>query len=156
MPNETDRNPDGTTVIKIVKIMNGTDIVCHIPQVANQQRNPLLTLDKPLEIKYVPQITNLGIKDYIALVKWAAYTNDQLVTIPKDKILTITNASAEMIKSYTQVISDYTNHDKVMRREDNPRTERLMDREMMNQDELDEYEEIFEAFNDVKKKSTIH
>ena len=60
--------------IKIVKIINGTDIVCHIPTVANQQRNPLLTLDKPLEIKYVPQITNIGIKDYIALVKWAAYT----------------------------------------------------------------------------------
>ena len=156
MPNETDRNPDGTTVIKIVQIMNGADIVCVIPATADQQKSPLLTLDKPLEIKYVPQITNIGVKDYIALVKWAAYTNDQLVTIPKDKILTITNASEEMIKSYKQVIHDYTNHDKVMRREDNPRTERLMDREMMNQDELDEYEEIFEAFNDVKKKSTIH
>ena len=155
MPNETDRNPDGTTVIKIVKIMNGADIVCVIPATADQQKSPLLTLDKPLEIKYVPQITNIGVKDYIALVKWAAYTNDQLVTIPKDKILTITNASEEMIKSYKQVIHDYTNHDKVMRREDNPRTERLMDREMMRQDELDEYEEIFEAFNDVKKKSTI-
>lgn len=151
-----DKNNETKPEIKIVKIMNGTDIVCHIPQVANQQRNPLLTLDKPLEIKYVPQITNLGIKDYIALVKWAAYTNDQLVTIPKDKILTITNASAEMIKSYTQVISDYTNHDKVMRREENPRTERLMDREVMREEELEEYDEIFEAFNDIKKKSTLH
>tara|TARA_B100000900_G_scaffold299771_1_gene258319 strand:+ start:4069 stop:4539 length:471 start_codon:yes stop_codon:yes gene_type:complete len=156
MPDKTDRNPDGTTSIKIVKIMNGADIVCVIPATVDQQKSPLLTLDKPLEIKYVPQITNIGVKDYIALVKWAAYTNDQLVTIPKDKILTITNASEEMIKSYKQVIHDYTNHDKVMRREDNPRTERLMDREMMRQDELDEYEEIFEAFNDVKKKSTIH
>ncbi len=155
MPNEQDRKPVSPQ-IKIVKIMNGADIVCVIPATAEQQKSPLLTLDKPLEIKYVPQITNIGVKDYIALVKWAAYTNDQLVTIPKDKILTITNASEEMIKSYKQVIHDYTNHDKVMRREDNPRTERLMDREMMRQDELDEYEEIFEAFNDVKKKSTIH
>ena len=156
MADEQKYNPDGTTTIKIIKILNGTDIVCVIPQGGAAQNSPLLTLDKPLEIKYVPQITNIGVKDYIALVKWAAYTNDQLVTIPKDKILTITNASEEMIKSYKQVIHDYTNHDKVMRREDNPRTERLMDREMMRQDELDEYEEIFEAFNDVKKKSTIH
>ena len=142
--------------IKIVKIINGTDIVCHIPTVANQQRNPLLTLDKPLEIKYVPQITNIGIKDYIALVKWAAYTNDHMVTIPKDKILTITNASEQMIKSYTQVITDYNNHDKVMRRKDNPLTQKLMDREIMRDEELEEYDEIFDTFTDIKKKTTFH
>ena len=45
----------------------------------------------------LPQITNIGIKDYIGLVKWAKHTNDKLVAY-KDKILTITNASNEMIK----------------------------------------------------------
>ena len=96
--NPKDMNPDGTTTVKIVKIINGTDVVCVIPTNKETPNSPLLTLDKPLEIKYVPQITNLGIKDYIALVKWAGYTQDQLVTIPKDKILTINNSSDDMIR----------------------------------------------------------
>ena len=44
---ENKHNPDGTTTIKIVKILNGTDIVCVINQA--EQNSPLLTLDKPLE-----------------------------------------------------------------------------------------------------------
>ena len=152
-PNEI--KSDGTTKIKIIKLINGTDIVCEIAHA--EQNKPLLTLDKPLEVKYVPQITNIGIKDYIALVKWAGYTNDKLVTIPKDKILTITNASNEMIKSYRNVIVDYNNYDKLVRREENERTRKLMDREMMSAAEREEFEEIFDDFDDLKKKDkTIH
>ena len=29
--NPKDMNPDGTTTVKIVKIINGTDVVCVIP-----------------------------------------------------------------------------------------------------------------------------
>ena len=39
---------------------------------------PLLRLDKPLQIKYVPQIA-LGFRDYIALIRWTNYTNDHVV-----------------------------------------------------------------------------
>ena len=57
----------------------------------------LIRLDKPLQIKYVPQITPMGFRDYIAMIRWTNYTNaDKIVTIPKDKIMTITNASLEM------------------------------------------------------------
>jgi len=158
-PNEM--NPDGTTVIKVVKIINGTDVVCVIPQNKETAASPLLTLDKPLEIKYVPQITNLGIKDYIALVKWAGYTQDQLVTIPKDKILTITNASDEMIKSYRAVVGEYNLSDKLHRRENTPRTRKLMDREIMSRIEQEELGDLLEEeFRDIAdnriKKRTIH
>ena len=85
------------------------------------------------------------------------YTNDKLVTIPKDKILTITNASNEMIKSYRNVIVDYNNYDRLVRREENERTRKLMDREMMSPSEREEFEEIFDDFDDLKKKDkTIH
>ena len=158
-PNEM--NPDGTTVIKVVKIINGTDVVCVIPTDKDTPNSPLLTLDKPLEVKYVPQITNIGIKDYIALVKWAGYTQDQLVTIPKDKILTITNASDEMIKSYRAVIGEYNLAYKVIRREDTPRTRKLMDREIMSKIEQEELGDLLEEeFKDIAdhriKKRTIH
>ena len=156
MSNSAEVNKDGTTKIKVIKLINGTDIVCEIAHA--EQKLPLITLDKPLEIKYVPQITNIGIKDYIALVKWAGYTNDKHITIPKDKIMTITNASKEMIKSYRAVIVDYNTYDKLVRREDNERTRKLMDREMMSPSEREEFEDIFDDFEDIKKKTkkTLH
>ena len=156
MSNSAEVNKDGTTKIKVIKLINGTDIVCEIAHA--EQEQPLITLDKPLEIKYVPQITNIGIKDYIALVKWAGYTNDKHITIPKDKIMTITNASKEMIKSYRAVIVDYNTYDKLIRREENERTKKLMDREMMSPSEREEFEDIFDDFEQFKKKTkeTLH
>jgi hypothetical protein len=55
----------------------------------------------------VPQITVQGFKDYIALIRWTAYTNDEQITIPKDKIMTITNANDSMSKSYLGVVDTY-------------------------------------------------
>ena len=70
-------------------------------------KSPLLRLDRPLLIKYVPSMTSMGFKDYVALIKWASYTDDKIITIPKDKILTITNACAEVIKSYNDIKREY-------------------------------------------------
>ena len=138
------------TTVKIIKLINGDDIVTVLPTGDKQlpDNGPLIRLDKPLQIKYVPQITPMGFRDYIAMIRWTNYTNDKIVTIPKDKILTITNASNEMIKSYRSVIVDYNNYDKLVRREENERTRKLMDREMMSPSEREEFEEIFDDFDD--------
>ena len=62
-----------------------------------------------------------------------------------------------MIKSYRNVIVDYNNYDRLVRREENERTRKLMDREMMSPSEREEFEEIFDDFDDLKKKDkTIH
>jgi hypothetical protein len=52
-------------------------------------------------------MTMTGFKDYIALIKWCSYTPDKVITIPKNKIMTITNASAEMISSYVNIAVNY-------------------------------------------------
>ena len=52
-------------------------------------------------------MTSMGFKDYVALIKWVSYTNDKIITIPKDKIVTITKASDEIIKSYNEIKTDY-------------------------------------------------
>ena len=67
----------------------------------------LLRLQRPLQVKYVPQITPTGFKDYIALIRWVNFTPDNIITIPKDKIMTIAGASQEMIKSYQMIEKDY-------------------------------------------------
>ena len=44
-------------------------------------------------IKYVPQVTEFGISDYINLVKWVGLQMIRLLQYSKDKILTIANAT---------------------------------------------------------------
>lgn len=113
-----------TDSIKIIKLINGDDIVCVIPTGEHQleDKAPLIRLEKPLQIKYVPQITPQGFRDYIALIRWTNYTNDKIITIPKDKIMTITNASADMIKSYFHLVKDYDKEEKVQKDDQYERT----------------------------------
>ena len=88
--------------IRIFKLINGDDVVAHLPQGEKQlpEKSPLVRISKPLQIKYIPQMTSMGIRDYIALIKWVNYTPDKVVNIPKDKIMTITLASEDMVSSY--------------------------------------------------------
>ena len=41
--------------LKIIKLINGDDIVCVLPKEQLGDKSPLLRLDRPLQIKYVPQ-----------------------------------------------------------------------------------------------------
>ena len=74
------------------------------------------------------------------------------------------NASDEMIRSYKKVVGEYHIVDKLHRRDDNPRTRKLMDRELMNKMEQEELnnklDEIIDEFTDIHdddvKKKTIH
>ena len=135
--------------IKIVKLINGDDIVCALPRDQLPDKSPLIRLFKPLLIKYVPQLTPGGFKDYVALIKWAAYTPDTIVTIPKDKIMTITNAGGEMIKSYHLIANNYDDL-KVPTRE----TNRQYAREKFSDEEQEEINELFQDCAEDKK--TIH
>jgi len=138
------------TNIKIVKLENGDDIVCSFPSDQLPEEHALLRITKPLQIKYIPQLTPGGFRDYVALVKWAAYTSDQVITIPKTKIMTITNATNEMQKSYVNIIKDYSIIDKVPERVQGVefRRERLSD------EQNKEVNEIFNEFED--EDPTIH
>ena len=95
--------------IKIVKLVNGEDVVAYLPQGADQlpEESKLIRLKKPLLIKYVPQMTMTGFKDYVGLIRWCSYTNDVIVTIPKDKIMSITNANPSMASSYDKMAVNY-------------------------------------------------
>ena len=54
-------------------------------------------------IKYVPKITEQGISDYIALVRWVGFTDEKIITIPIDKIITIANATPSFTKRYSDL-----------------------------------------------------
>ena len=145
--------------IKIIKLINGDDIVCSFPKKQLEQKSPLIRIVKPLLIKYVPQLTSIGIKDYIALIKWAAYTNDSIITIPKDRILTITNASSEMGKSYEHMANNYDKIEEAKKDNNSYKRQAFSDKDnqKLNEifDELGETDDIQQAITAFKKK-TLH
>jgi len=132
------------TNIKIVKLVNGDDIVCAFPSEQLPEDSKLLRISKPFQVKYIPQLTHQGFKDYVALVKWTAYTSDQIITIPKEKIMTITNATGEMQSSYVNIIGEYNVVDKVPGRLEQPRYER----ERVSDEDDKKINEIFDEFED--------
>jgi hypothetical protein len=132
--------------IRIIKLINGDDIVCSLAKDQLPEKSTLLRIDRPLQIKYVSQLTPKGLKDYIALIKWVAYTNDKIVSIPKDKIMTITMATEEMTKSYLDVALKYERMDLPKRGEYIP--------EELSKDENDEFNELWDEFRDTRK--TLH
>ena len=132
--------------IRIVKLVNGDDIVCSLAPEQLPTKSLVLRLIKPLQIKYVSQLTPRGLKDYIALIKWTAYTNDHIISIPKDKIMTITNATEEMSKSYLDVSSKYD-------RIDIPKKGQYITEEL-SKEENDDFNELWDEFRD--KERILH
>ena len=140
------------TTVKIIKLINGDDIVTVLPAGDKQlpDNGPLIRLDKPLQIKYIPQITPMGFRDYIALIRWTNYTADKIVTIPKDKIMTITNASLEMAGNYKHIIQNY---DKL----DRPKQDETYHKKEFSPEENKKLNEIFREFDDDEEDPpTIH
>ena len=137
--------------VKIVKLINGDDIVTDMP-IGDKQlpdKSVLIRLHKPLQIKYVPQITPLGFRDYIAMIRWTNYTMDKIVTIPKDKIMTITNASSEMAVNYSQIVKNYDKLDK-------PKRDESYHRKEFTPDENKKLNEIFRELDDEEEEPTLH
>ena len=137
--------------VKIIKLINGDDIVTVLPTGDKQlpDNGPLIRLDKPLQIKYVPQMTPMGFRDYIAMIRWTNYTSDKVVTIPKDKIMTITNASLEMSNSYGEIVKNYDTLDKPKRDENYHKKE-------FTADENKKINEIFKELDDDDEEPTLH
>ena len=149
MVQKTTPNP-----IKIIKLINGDDIVCSLPAEQLGEKSPMLRLNKPLQVKYIPQFTAQGLKDYVALIKWSPYTRDAVLTIPKDKIMTIVNANPDMTKSYHHVVLGYDKSEPLAKKEQPMKFKR----ERLSDEDNDRVNEIFDEFEDDEfiPKKTLH
>jgi len=98
-------------MVKIIRLVSGEEICCIIPKEQIKDNKTLIRLSEPMLIKYVPRITEVGISDYIALVKWVGFTNDKIITIPKDKIMTIANATEPFTKRYHHLVDSINRQD---------------------------------------------
>ena len=132
-------------MVKIIRLVSGEEICCVIPKEQIKDNKTLIRLSEPMLIKYVPRITEVGISDYIALVKWVGFTNDKIITIPKDKIMTIANATEPFTKRYHHLVNTINKQDQKlpafverdMTDEDYEKYDRRTEQESL--DELKEY-----------------
>ena len=94
-----------TKSVKIIRLVSGEEICCRFPLHKNQlpENSKLLRLQEPMLIKYVPRITEHAISKYIALVRWVGFTDEKIITIPIDKIITICNATAAFTRRYVDL-----------------------------------------------------
>ena len=150
-PTQQELNNRPVVNVKIIKLVSGEDVVTMLPP-PDKQLPPgshLMRIEKPLLIKYVPQMTMTGFKDYIALIKWCSYTPDKIITIPKNKIMTITNASTEMMASYGIIAKNYYKQPTPLRQEKYKQTK-------FTDAENEKISEIFDDFDDDEGNTTLH
>ena len=141
-------------VAKIVKLSNGEEIACLFPEINLPDKSPLMRIENPLLIKYVPRYDELGIADYIALVKWVGFTNDIVVSIPKDKILTICNATPDFTKRYLKILK---NNDKWEQRLPDYLNRNMSKRELeAGADEFEDTLNKLKQYLPVSGKRTLH
>ena len=131
--------------IKIIKLVNGDDIVCTIPERLLDEKSPLVKIDKPLQIKYIPAMEEMGLKDYVALIKWTSYSDDCIISIPKDKIMTITSAGKAMTNSYINVSTGYDKSTMTEHKQES------YDREELDDDVSKKLNDIFDNLDDSTK-----
>jgi len=90
--------------VKILRLVTGEELCCVIPEKQLSPKSNLVRLLEPMLIKYIPHMTDIGVSDYIALVKWVGFTDDKIISIPKDKIITIANATAPFSLRYKKLV----------------------------------------------------
>ena len=136
-----------TDNIKIIKLINGDDIVTVCTTGETTKDDYLLRLDKALQIKYVLKLPYRVFRDYINMIRWTNYTSDKIVASPKDKILTITG---KMSNSYSELVTKYDKLDK-LKRDDK------LSKKSLHSEENKKINEIFKELDDEEEdERTIH
>ena len=140
--------------IKIIKLSNGDDIVCRIP-LDQDTKSKWLSISKPMQIKYVPKFTMQGITDYVALVKWTAYSPDETVSIPKDKIMTLTRAGVPLQRSYEVLERNFAEQETQVE-EKSPVSENEYSRKRLTDEQNEKLNEIFDSMEIEDADGKLH
>ena len=95
--------------VKILKLDTNEDIVCKLTE--SEQAN-MVVCHKPLLMRTVPQITRVGITEQMTLMRWIPFSRDNSTTVPRDKIVAISNADDVLKEKYHKIAVNYEILDK--------------------------------------------
>ena len=89
--------------LQIIKFKNGEDIVSEIIG----DGEGFLKLSNPMQMIIHPKMTDEGYGESIALTRWMQpYTEDVVIRIRKDSIITVVNASTGMKSFYKRRLGE--------------------------------------------------
>ena len=95
------------TDVKILKLDTNEDIVCKLTESEH-----MVICHKPLLMRTVPQITRTGITEQMTLMRWIPFSRDNSTTVPRDKIVAISNADDVLKEKYHKIAVNYEILDK--------------------------------------------
>ena len=136
---------DKTEFLAAIKLVSGEELLSMVTPVNNEDGD-YLVVENPIEIEEVI----LPNKQAGAKVQpWMKFSREDQFIIPKDKIMTITNASLEMSTSYGQIVKNYDKLDKPKRDENYHKKE-------FTPEENKKLNEIFRELDDEEEEPTLH
>ena len=89
--------------VKVLKLITGEEVIARV----SEERNDLLTLEKPMTLQMIPPTTSTGQVGF-AMVPWMKAAKNNKATISIDHVLVTDEASDQTEKNYLQVITGLT------------------------------------------------
>jgi hypothetical protein len=88
--------------LKLVKLINGEDLICTIEEAENTDHVQLMY---PLKMQVIPRISENGIEESLNLSHWIhPYTETHSFKIPSASIMLITDISPGLSKYYEYIL----------------------------------------------------
>ena len=90
--------------LRIVKLSDGSEIIGCIN--LTDKGSQFLRITEPLEILMNSKAIGIGmVEDFTSLRPWMQFANDSVFSIPKERIMTISNVADDM-KAYYKIINE--------------------------------------------------
>ena len=90
--------------LRIVKLSDGSEIIGNIN--LTDEQSQFLRIAEPLEILMNSKAIGVGmVEDFTSLRPWMQFANDSVFSIPKERIMTISNVADDM-KAYYKIINE--------------------------------------------------
>ena len=86
--------------VKVLKLITGEEIIARVAQ----EKNNLITLEKPMTLQMLPPNTSTGQVGF-ALVPWIKAAKNDKTTISIEHVLVTDEASEQTEKNYLQVVT---------------------------------------------------
>ena len=140
---------------KVIKLDNGDTIIAEVDHKDWE-------LNNYVKVKNAMQIVNFNttpsespfVTATIFLARWNPYTEDDVITVPLNKIITINNASMRLIEYYSNAVDEFNNNPQGdIGSPDDDEWEKIM--EQYKEEELEDnpLEALKIAFNEMVKKT---
>ena len=110
-----------TKNFKLVKLINGEDIICSIEDGNPNKTNGSIRIDYPLKMSVLPKFNEKGVTESLNLSHWVhPYTETTTFHIPNSSILLVADVSPGLSRYYEYVLRkiEQDGHEEIINNEE--------------------------------------